>query len=182
MSRLIEFYRGAAPDSEGRTLAQIWDFSDEEMEDYHDFIQWLFPLREPSQYNPHAPLLTEEDVTTFRTDATLRDHLLRSLDRFLEFVGLERREDRIDPSPGSEQKRGRLDESQSQLAADYPRPALLRMLGLEEQGRQLFSSLEDLNQRGEARLSPSTLAYWKTQRFPGELVSEAGFTARPPSR
>ena len=59
---LIEFYRGIAPDSEGRTLADLWAFSDDEMEEVHDFIQWMFPLREPSRFNPDAPLLTDEDV------------------------------------------------------------------------------------------------------------------------
>jgi hypothetical protein len=55
MSQLTEFYQGTGLDTEGRTLAQIWAFSDEAMEDDHDFIQWLFPLREPSRFNPDAP-------------------------------------------------------------------------------------------------------------------------------
>jgi hypothetical protein len=166
MSRLIEFYRGTAPDREGRTLAQIWDFSDEEMEDYHDFIQWLFPLPEPSQYNPYAPLLTEEDVTAFRTEATLRDHLLRSLDRFLEFVGLVRRENCIEPGPAFDQKREVWTRPNHNWLRITRVLHCLRMLGLEDQGRQLFSSLENLNQRGAAQISPSTLAYWQNATFP----------------
>ena len=43
MSRLVEFYRGAAPDSEGRRLADLWVYSDVKMEYVHDFIQWMFP-------------------------------------------------------------------------------------------------------------------------------------------
>jgi hypothetical protein len=55
MSRLTDFYRGAGSDSEGRSLADLWNLSDDEMEDIHDFIQWMFPLREPSRFNPDAP-------------------------------------------------------------------------------------------------------------------------------
>ncbi len=166
MSRLIEFYRGTAPDSQGRTLAQIWHFSDEEMEDYHDFIQWLFPLLEPSQYNPNAPLLTNADVAAFRDEATLRDHLLRSLDRFLEFVGLVRREDRIEPGPAFDQKREVWTSPNHNWLRITRVLHCLRILGLEEQGRQLFSSLELLNQNGEGRISHSTLAYWQNATFP----------------
>ena len=68
MSDLIAFYRGLAPDSEGRTLADLWAFSDREMEDIHDFIQWMFPLREPSRFNPDAPLLTAADIAAFQAD------------------------------------------------------------------------------------------------------------------
>ena len=140
------------------------------MENYHDIIQWLLPLREPSQYNPHAPLLTEEDVTAFRTDVTLRDHLLRSLDRFLEFVGLERQDERIDPSRAFEQKRELWTRPNHNWLRITHILHGLRMLGLEEQGRQLFSSLEHLDQRGEARISRSTLAYRKNATYPRSPV------------
>jgi hypothetical protein len=166
MSRLVPFYRGSAPDSEGRTLAQIRDFSDGEMERYHDFIQWLFPLREPSQHNPNAPLLTEEDVAAFRSDAALRDQLLRSLDRFLEFVGLVRRGDCIERGPAFDEKRALWTRPNHNWLRITRVLHCLRILGLEEQGRQLFSSLEALNQRGDARISPSTLAYWRDATFP----------------
>src|SRR5438067_6338723 len=104
MSRLTEFYRGTGLDTEGRTLSEMWAFRDEEMEAYHDFIQWMFPLRERSQFNPDAPLLSDDDVAAFRDDLTLRAHLLRSLDRFLDFLGLARHEDRIGPGPAFIQK------------------------------------------------------------------------------
>ena len=167
MSRLLEFYRGRGLDSEGRTLAQIWDFSDEEMEDYHDFIQWLFPLREPSQYNPNAPLLTEEDIASFRADPTLGVHLLRSLDRFLDFVGLVRREGRIEPGGAIQQKRAVWTIPNHSWLRITRVLHCLRILGLEGEGQRLFSCLEELNARGEARIPPSTLAYWRDATFPG---------------
>src|SRR5579884_3099361 len=88
MSPLINFYRGTAPDSEGRMLQEIWAWSDQELEAVHDFIQWLFPLPEPSRFNPDAPLLTPEDVAAFRTDDRLRANLRRSFERILTFPGL----------------------------------------------------------------------------------------------
>src|SRR5262245_12275877 len=92
MSRLLDFYRGAAPDVEGRLLSDIWAWGDEELEDVHDFIQWLFPLPEPSQFNADAPLLTPDDIEAFHADPALRANLRRSFGRILTFLGLERKE------------------------------------------------------------------------------------------
>ena len=36
-------------DFKGRSLEDIWSFSDEEIENYHDFIQVVFPLNKASQ-------------------------------------------------------------------------------------------------------------------------------------
>jgi hypothetical protein len=44
MSALIDFYRDNGPaGSSGRNLGHILAFSDDQMEEVHDFIQWLFP-------------------------------------------------------------------------------------------------------------------------------------------
>src|SRR5262245_840829 len=72
MSRLVDFYRGAGTDTGGRQLAEIWAWGDDDLEAVHDFIQWLFPLPEPSRFNPDAPRLTEADIATFRGDPLLQ--------------------------------------------------------------------------------------------------------------
>ena len=99
MSRLVEFYRGVAVGSEGRRLADLWAYSDGEMEDVHDFIQWMFPLREPSRFNPDAPLVTDADIEAFRADPALRDALRRSFGRFLAFLGLAIESGRVVEGP-----------------------------------------------------------------------------------
>jgi len=88
MSRLLDFYRGSSPDVEGRTHQEILDWPDDDLEMVHDYIQWLFPLPEPSQYNPDAPILTPTDLTAFRSDPALRANLRKSFDRILIFLGL----------------------------------------------------------------------------------------------
>ena len=56
---LVAFYRGEAADYQGRTLHDIWNWNDRRLEDRHDYIQVLFPLPEPSQFNARAPLLDD---------------------------------------------------------------------------------------------------------------------------
>src|SRR5688572_4686580 len=88
MSKLVRFYRGEAPDAQGRLLKDILAWNDEQLEEVHDFIQWLFPLREPSQFNAQAPLLTQDDIAAFHSEPVLHANLRRSLERFLGFLGL----------------------------------------------------------------------------------------------
>jgi hypothetical protein len=93
MSRLQDFYRGQGTDTERRLLKSIWTWDDGEIEEVHDFIQWLFPLPEPSQFNPDAPLLTEEDIEAFKSDPVLQANLTKSFHRILGFLGLSLRAD-----------------------------------------------------------------------------------------
>src|SRR5689334_20682072 len=56
MSQIVDFYRGLTIDTEGRLLQDLWNWDDESLEVSHDFIQWMLPLRDPSQFNPDAPI------------------------------------------------------------------------------------------------------------------------------
>jgi Opioid growth factor receptor (OGFr) conserved region len=87
---IVDFYSGKATDTSGRTLREIHAWSYHDLENVHDYIQWLFPLPEPSQYNQFAPVLDAEQITKFHKDAELRAELLASLDKMLEFYGFER--------------------------------------------------------------------------------------------
>jgi len=89
-SDLINFYRGQGPDAAGRSIDEIWAWDHKRLEMVHDFVQWLFPLPEPSRFNPEAPLLSAADIAVFRTDAALQARALRSFDVMLKFFALER--------------------------------------------------------------------------------------------
>ena len=88
MSQVIEFYRDEGRDSEGRTLEDIWNMSDEELMHSDDVIQWLFPLDKESAFNPDVPILTDDDIKLFRQSPILRQSVLTSFHRFLTVLGL----------------------------------------------------------------------------------------------
>jgi|TARA_B100001057_G_scaffold275466_1_gene275686 DNA-binding transcriptional regulator/RsmH inhibitor MraZ len=98
-SALIKFFRGDGTDHVGRTLEDILAFDDFWLEHTHDYLQWLFPTPEPSHYNARVPVLSREDIASFRTDSYLRTQQNRALDRMLAFYGLERRGGEILPLP-----------------------------------------------------------------------------------
>ncbi len=103
-SALIKFFRGDGTDHKGRTLQDIVAFDDFWLEHTHDYLQWLFPIPEPSQYNARVPVLTREDIAWFRTDRHLRTQQIRALDRMLAFYGLERRDEGVVALPGLNMK------------------------------------------------------------------------------
>lgn len=103
-SALIKFLRGEGADHVGRSLEDVLAFDDFWLEHTHDYLQWLFPTPEPSKYNSRVPVLTREDIATFRTEKELRIQQIRALDRMLAFYGLERRDDEIVPLPGLNMK------------------------------------------------------------------------------
>lgn len=89
MSKLTDFYSGNGTDSEGRMLEEILQWGDDRLEFAHDYIQWLFPLREPSNFNPDAPILTDEDIALWQANPVLSENMLRAFRVYLHFLGLE---------------------------------------------------------------------------------------------
>jgi len=96
---LLEFYRGLAPDSEGRMFDEILAKDDDWLEYTHDYIQWLFPLREASQFNPDAPLLSDADIDAFRGERSLEMNLKRAFERMLAFYGFQLLSGGVAPAP-----------------------------------------------------------------------------------
>lgn len=87
MSRLTDFLSGEGVDAAGRSHTQVLALDDEALESRHDFIQWLFPLPEPSSAVPGSPVLTPADTADLQADAKAQERLQRASDRMLSFYG-----------------------------------------------------------------------------------------------
>ena len=163
---IVRFYRLEGTDARGRRLGDILGWDDARLESVHDYIQWLFPLPEPSAFNPHAPILGEAAVRTFRHDASLRARLAQALARMLAFYGLAETTRRghvtIEPTADFPAR------SRNWLhAGNHNHLRLtriltsLRLLGLEDQSRALLACLERVAGDHPHAISSTTLAYWK---------------------
>lgn len=82
---IVAFLEGEGPDGRGRTLFDVLGFDDASLELTHDFIQWLFPLPEPSGAVPDAPVLTAEDVEAIRNSILAQCALAAATDRMEAF-------------------------------------------------------------------------------------------------
>lgn len=160
--RLLAFYAGTGTDDRGRSLADVQAMTDDELERVHDYIQWLFPLRERSGANPRAPVLDASAIAAFRAQPELRDRLRRSFARMLAFYGL------------SADTEGRV-----QLGASFAARSRvwlspgnhnhlrltrmirsLRTLGLESEAQALFSCLQEIYEQNASRITPTTFRFW----------------------
>ncbi|UBF26617.1 hypothetical protein K9N68_00970 [Kovacikia minuta CCNUW1] len=165
-SPIVRFYLGQSSDLEGRRIEQIWDWDNSLLEEVHDYIQWLFPLLERSRFNSRAPVLTQADIETFRTNDELKNRLLISFKRMLQFYGLqcleadgaisitmadsfpERRQDWLNWGDHNHLRITRILTS-------------LRLLGLEPYAQAFFKCLTQIYQAEPDDIDPRSYTFWK---------------------
>ena len=163
---IIEFYLGDGTDSLGRRIEDIWMWDYREIENVHNFIQWLFPLREVSSFNRSAPTLNAEVIETFNSSSELKNNLLKSFDMMLGFYGYRRMKDRDNTSIIKT-------ESYNQRKMLWVTPGnhnFLRItrilksmsaLGQNEYALEFFYVLEELYQQNNKVIGDDTFHYWK---------------------
>jgi hypothetical protein len=168
-ARIIRFYTGEEPDHRGRYLHEIQQWPDRQLEAVHDYIQWLFPLPEPSGFNVAAPVLNRESIQDFRKRPDLQDKLRVSFLRLMNFFGLEARSGEqitVTRAPNFAAK-----------ATVWLSPGnhnhlritrilrSLSVLGLEAEAQVFFDCLskiyEDEQNKPMPAISDETLLYWR---------------------
>lgn len=86
VTALISFLHGLGKDTHNRTLTDVWAFDDTQIEQTHDFIQWLFPLAERSLSAPKSPSLNEAAKTALRASAVAKNNILTSREWYEGFL------------------------------------------------------------------------------------------------
>jgi hypothetical protein len=82
---VVAFLEGEGPDARGRTLFDVLAMDNGALERTHDYIQWLFPLPEPSRAVPDAPLLGAADVRAIHDSVLAQCALAAATDRMDAF-------------------------------------------------------------------------------------------------
>jgi len=164
-SRIVEFYSGREPDHAGRFLQEIQQWPEDRLEAVHDFIQWLFPLTEPSPVNPLAPTLNPETIQAFEAQPELRRNLRASFLRMLRFYGLEM----SSQEPPVIQRAPNFPER----ARSWLRPGnhnhlritrilkSLRRLGLPREAGAFLKCLEEIYAEYPGRISAVSMTFWR---------------------
>jgi hypothetical protein len=166
-SRITGFYFGETPDHRGRVLDDLHTQTLDSLERNHDYIQWLFPLPEPSSANPDAPLLSASDISEFAQSEELRGNLLRSLMVMLRFYGME-----LAQNPAglvihlSDAFPVRSKVWLTPFNHNFLRlTRILRslaLLGCKEYADALFGCLEEIYRENPAIIGQDTYRYWQT--------------------
>ncbi len=85
MTPLIIFLEGKGPDADGRTLSEILQFDDNQLEYDHRYIQWLFPLETMSENVWSSPIITKEEKEVIKASPVIQENMRHALARMTAF-------------------------------------------------------------------------------------------------
>ena len=178
MSDIIRFYSRdpeiPCPPKVPYSLDQIWKFTDKEMEEIHNYIQWIFPTDDPRNTATGKPCISEEDIVAFneenRNGIMLRYNLLKSYIKYLNFLGFELlNNNKIMPSKEYNiRKRDWMKVQNHNYLRITRMISSLKLLGLEEYAEELFSTLKIIYKENRIEIGETTMNFWK-QAIDGKL-------------
>jgi hypothetical protein len=168
-SRITAFYSGTEPDHRGRYLHEIQQWPDDQLEAVHDYIQWLFPLPEPSGFNLAAPVLNQESIQEFRARLELQEKLRVSFLRMMNFYGLETRSgEQIKVTRAANcvvKARCWLSSGNHNHLRITRILRCLSLLGLEAESKAFFDCLSEIYEAEQSKPMPAisneTMRYWR---------------------
>jgi hypothetical protein len=82
----IAFLKAQGCDQSGRMVADYLNFTPERWEECHDHMQWAFPTRTKSAFNPNAPVIPEDFA--FNGDSEVVKTLTLLLVQYLSSLGI----------------------------------------------------------------------------------------------
>ncbi len=143
-------------------------FSDRELEGYHDYIQWLFPLPEGSMFNIAAPTIDEATFKAFRSRPELRTELRSSFERILKFYGFSIPEEQEEGVELQILESANPRQAFSNWVMSFNHNHLritriirsLRVLGLDTEAKAFHEALVRTASRTQ-RISAKSLMFWR---------------------
>lgn len=163
---ILHFYRGGKNDK-GITLEEIWKWNDKTLEEKHDFIQWLFPLKTIGT-NPTSALTNEETIAAFNKEDSLRLKLMQSFDIMLKFYGFIRDNNgHIEMGPNFDEK---AQNWLQPLNHNYLRISRilesLSLHGLKPTSHAFFEVLQKVYNKNPHQIGQKTFDIWKMKGQP----------------
>ena len=180
MNKILEFYKGERPNQEGLYYDDIMKFNHHELEDNHCYIQWLFPLKEPSLAVPGSPILTDEEIDIFASHGKhhddmvekleLRQKVLKDFEKMILFYGLKaylaEEEDsktvviKRDPHTFEDKAKNWLTPRNHNFLRLTRMLTSLKLLGDSSSPRMLYECLCDIYEDNKAIIGPITKQFW----------------------
>lgn len=83
---VYKFLIGDQVNNNGWSLIDVWNFTDQKIENTHTFIQWVFPTDEPSRATPGSPVLDKEEILEIQNSKQAKQNLIKSADWYFNFL------------------------------------------------------------------------------------------------
>lgn len=164
---LIRFFRNEQADCEGRMLDDILKYSPEEIEDYHNFIQWIFPTKEMSEYNSNAPTIDDKFKNVFQNNEIAKSNFCKSCQLYLNYIGFQCNKSEIVCKPNPS------------MFYELPTHNLLRItrvlnslnqIGNFACSRQLYRLLRKEAELHPNKINNTTLQYWQLTQKESQIL------------
>jgi hypothetical protein len=81
----IHFIEGSGKTGHGRSFDEIMKYSDQQLENDHQYIQWIFPLPAASMFNSTSPVI---DVKELQKYPQAKEAILGSYEKLTKFWGI----------------------------------------------------------------------------------------------
>lgn len=101
-TKVLGYLTGESSDHRGRVFGLVLAQDNEWWTDKQDFIQWVFPSTEPSEFHGFSPVLTAQELALLGQNEKARAGLLAGYARLLDTLGLAKRGDGTIFEPPSE--------------------------------------------------------------------------------
>lgn len=176
MGLVQDFYEGRVVHPKGFTLEYVLGWDDGVLETEHSYIQWLFPLTEPSHAVRSSPVIGQEEIALFRADAGLRQKVARAFDRMLRFYGFAPAQGKagdgspaIVPSPDLPVRLGEwLTPGNHNFLRITRILKCLALLGFSREARSFLAALAGVRAGHPGVINDVTWRYWAEAAGPGE--------------
>lgn len=174
---VLQFLRGEQVPKCCHHIDAVANFSDYDMERYHDFIQWIFPTMEQSMAHPDAPTIDSHFAEELHQDSCALAGYCKGCRRYLRYMGLECEGNaNITSNPDT---RPFWELPHHNFLRITRALNSLRQTGHDACSKALYSQMmQDLKEEPRNFISRTTLLYWmKTQRrtLQEEGITNAGF-------
>lgn len=144
---IVMFLEGEGTDARGRSVFDILAMNDVALERTHDFIQWLFPLPEPSSAVPDSPVLSPEDIQAIRISELAPMAMGAATDRMAAFY--QSTHDWLMPNDHNHRRITRIIRS-------------LRLLVGDAEAEAFHAFIVARVEAAQAPVSARSLGYWAT--------------------
>jgi hypothetical protein len=141
-----DFLKGNKPDIHKRYLKDIWMMSDDQIENKHNFIQWIFPLNVKSNAVPSSPILTKKEIICIKKSEIVQKNIKKSAEWFLKF--LSSNSYWICQNNHNHYRITRVIKS-------------LRLIHSNEEAEKFKNSIMNLIQGNEKKINLTNIQYWK---------------------
>lgn len=172
---ICDFLLGKKKNPMGYEINWLRMMNEEQKEKTHDYIQWMFPLQERSQYCMYSPVLSKEVIEKLKENEAVKSSMLLSFYSMLSFWGFSYVD--LSTMPYEALRKEKIvilpDNSNSSFGKwiskrnhNYKRITRvlksLRLFGLEEYADAFESALECVFAYYSELIGEETMQYWKS--------------------